>query len=120
MHIEDAVIFLHILDAETFMHILDAVIFMHTVDAAIFMHVLNAVIFMSAVRQRHKTMVLRRDRGGQAPPCPRRNCPPRHIQDLHYAKPWFCAANKSSGHKSMIHGWISTPALRQKTRIGHT
>ena len=45
---------------------------------------------------------------GQAPPCPRRNCPLRHIQDLHYAKPWFCVAGGEG---------LAPPLLRHKTTV---
>ena len=94
---------------------------------------------------RHKTVVLCRRRGGQAPPNLRHKTLVQPIQDLHYAKFWFSVAGEgghappllrhkttvlcrkqSSGAKFIIYyginhlSWISTPALRQKLRIGQT
>ena len=94
---------------------------------------------------RHKPWFCVAQGEGQAPPCPRRNCPLRHIQNLHYAKPWFFVAGgerlappllrhktkavcrkQSSGARAKIYtginhlSWVSTHALRQKLRIGQT
>ena len=46
---------------------------------------------------RHKTVVLRRRRGGQAPPHLRHKTLVQHIQDLHYTNLWFCVAG-GGGH----------------------
>ena len=74
------------------------------------------------------TNVLRRWRSGACPPCPAPQnhdfasldgwgaCPLLSCD----TKPRLCVANRSSGPEHIIYCWISTPALRQKRRIGQT
>ena len=94
---------------------------------------------------RHKTVVLCRRRGGACPPLQRQKTKTLRIVNLVWAVPWFCVAGgegvappllrhkptvlcrkQSSGARSNIYCginplcWISTPALRQKLRIGQT